>query len=47
MRNRAPLRRNVEREEVGEATLFLLSKMASAITGETIFVDCGYHIMGI
>ena len=47
MRNRAPLRRNVEREEVGEATLFLLSKMASGITGETIFVDCGYHIMGI
>ncbi|HEX6160021.1 MAG TPA: enoyl-ACP reductase [Thermoanaerobaculia bacterium] len=44
---RAPLRRNVELEEVGNAGLFLLSKMASGITGEVMFVDCGYNIVGL
>ena len=44
---RAPLRRNVEAREVGNAALFLCSDLASAITGETIYVDCGYNIMGI
>jgi enoyl-[acyl-carrier protein] reductase I len=43
----APLRRNVEPREVGNTALFLCSPMASAITGETIYVDCGYNIMGI
>jgi len=44
---RAPLRRNVEAREVGNAALFLCSSMSSAITGEVIYVDCGYSIMGI
>src|SRR5438105_10651993 len=44
---RAPLRRNVELEEVGNAALFLLSPMASGITGEVMFVDCGYNIIGL
>ena len=44
---RAPLRRNVEAREVGNTVLFLCSPMASAITGEVIYVDCGYNIMGI
>jgi len=44
---RAPLRRNVELEEIGESALFLASKMSSAITGEILYVDCGYHIMGV
>ncbi len=44
---RAPLRRNVEAREVGNTALFLCSPMASAITGEVIYVDCGYNIMGI
>lgn len=44
---RAPLRRNVELEEIGNAGLFLLSPMSSAITGETMFVDCGYNIVGL
>ena len=44
---RAPLRRNVELEEVGNAALFLLSSMASGITGEVMFVDCGYNIVGL
>jgi enoyl-[acyl-carrier protein] reductase I len=44
---RAPLRRNVEAREVGNTALFLCSDLSSAITGETIYVDCGYNIMGI
>src|SRR5215471_9598392 len=44
---RAPLKRNVEPREVGDTALFLCSSLSSAITGETIFVDCGYNIMGI
>jgi enoyl-[acyl-carrier protein] reductase I len=43
---RAPLARNVEQSEVGGAALFLVSDLASAVTGETIYVDCGYNIMG-
>jgi enoyl-[acyl-carrier protein] reductase I len=44
---RAPLKRNVEPREVGNTALFLCSPLASGITGETIYVDCGYNIMGI
>jgi enoyl-[acyl-carrier protein] reductase I len=44
---RAPLRRNVELEEIGNAGLFLLSSMGSGITGEVMFVDCGYNIIGL
>lgn len=45
-RNRAPLGRNVEIEEVANAAMFLLSPLGGGITGETIYVDCGYRIMG-
>ncbi len=44
--DRAPLHRNVDQLEVGGAALFLASPLASAITGEIIYVDCGYNIMG-
>ena len=44
---RAPLRRNVEIAEVGNAAVFLLSPLSSGITGEILYVDCGYHIMGM
>ena len=44
---RSPLKRNVSAAEVGNTALFLVSDLASGITGETIFVDCGYNIMGI
>lgn len=44
---KAPLRRNVELEEVGNAGLFLVSPMASGITGEIMFVDCGYNVVGL
>jgi enoyl-[acyl-carrier protein] reductase I len=43
---RAPLRRNVDPLEVGSTAAFLLSPGGSGITGETIYVDCGYNIMG-
>lgn len=43
----APLRRNITQEEVGNAGLFLLSPLASGITGTVLFVDAGYHIMGM
>ena len=43
---RAPLGRNVETSEVGDTALFLASDASSAITGEVIYVDCGYNIMG-
>jgi enoyl-[acyl-carrier protein] reductase I len=44
---RSPLKRNVTAEEVARAALYLLSDLASAVTGEVIHVDAGYHIMGI
>lgn len=44
---RAPLRRNIDAEEVGRAALFLVSEMASGITGEVVHVDAGYNIMGM
>lgn len=43
---RAPLRRVTTVEEVGTTAVFLLSDMASGITGENIHVDSGYHIIG-
>jgi len=44
--DRAPLKRNVDTEEVAATATFLCSQGASGITGETIYVDCGYNIMG-
>lgn len=46
-KDKAPLRRNVTTEEVGQAALFLLSSMGSGVTGEILFVDSGFHIMGM
>ncbi len=44
---KAPLRKNVDQDQVGDATMFLLSDLARGITGEVIHVDSGYHIMGL
>ena len=44
---RAPLHRNVEQGEVGNTALFLCSPLASGITGEITFVDCGFNVTGI
>ncbi|MGC8641632.1 MAG: enoyl-ACP reductase FabI [Isosphaeraceae bacterium] len=42
----APLKRNIDREEVGSAGMFMLSDLSSGITGEILHVDCGYNAMG-
>jgi enoyl-[acyl-carrier protein] reductase I len=43
----SPLQRPIKPEEVGDATVFLCSNLASAITGQVLYVDCGYNIMGV
>ena len=43
---RSPLQRNVDVEEVAATAAFLAGRGAAGITGETIYVDCGYNIMG-
>lgn len=44
---RAPLRRNITAEEVGDTCLFLCSPLSRGITGSVVYVDAGYHIMGL
>ena len=44
---KTPLRRNVTIEEVGNAAAFLCSDLASGITGDVLYVDSGYHILGM
>lgn len=43
---RAPLRRNIDQDEVGDATLFFLSELSRGITGEVLHVDAGFNIIG-
>ncbi len=43
----SPLKRPITAEEVANTAAFLCSPLASAITGEVVFVDCGYNIMGV
>jgi enoyl-[acyl-carrier protein] reductase I len=44
---RAPLKRNIEAEEVGRTALYLASDLSTAVTGEVIHVDAGYNIVGM
>ncbi|MFQ5917985.1 MAG: enoyl-ACP reductase [Candidatus Binatia bacterium] len=44
---RAPLKRNIDQHEVARTALYLLSDMASGVTGEVVHVDAGYNIMGM
>jgi len=44
---KTPLRRNITIEEVGNAAAFLSSDLASGITGDIVYVDSGYHIVGM
>jgi enoyl-[acyl-carrier protein] reductase I len=46
-RTHAPLRRNTEQDEVGDAALFLVSPLSRGVTGEVIHVDGGFHVMGM
>lgn len=42
----APLKRNTNQEEVADMTIVMLSQLSRGVTGETIYIDSGYHIMG-
>jgi enoyl-[acyl-carrier protein] reductase I len=44
---RSPLRREISADEVADAALYLASPLAGAVTGEVLFVDAGYHAMGL
>lgn len=44
---RAPLRRNVDQDEVGRTALWLCSELGSGVTGEVVYVDAGYNILGM
>lgn len=44
---RSPLPRAIEPHEVADATVFLCSHLASAVTGQILYVDCGYNVMGV
>lgn len=44
---RAPLRRNIDQDEAADVGVFLASHLSRGITGEVIFVDAGFHIMGM
>jgi len=46
-KSRSPLPRAIEPQEVANATLFLCSEWASAVTGQILYVDCGYNVMGV
>ncbi len=43
----APLRRHVALKDIGGAAVYLLSDLSAAVTGETLYVDCGYHAVGM
>ncbi|HYM69278.1 MAG TPA: enoyl-ACP reductase [bacterium] len=47
MEQRAPLRRNTDPDEVADAAVFLASPLARGVTGEVLFVDCGFHTTGL
>ncbi|MDX6549506.1 MAG: enoyl-[acyl-carrier protein] reductase, partial [Gaiellales bacterium] len=44
---RSPLKRNISASDVGNAALYLCSPMAAMVTGTTLYVDSGYHAMGM
>ena len=43
----SPLHRNVDTDQVGDSALYLLSDLSSAVTGEVLHVDSGYHVVGM
>ena len=44
---KAPLKRNVTGQDVGDSAVYLLSDLSSGVTGQVLYVDCGYSIMGL
>ncbi len=47
MERKAPLKRNIDGDEVGKTAAYLLSDLSSGVTGENIFVDSGFNIVGL
>jgi len=47
VQKKAPLRRNIDAAEVGKTAVYLASDLSTGVTGETIFVDAGYNIVGL
>lgn len=47
MEERAPLRRNVDQNEVGDVALFLASHLSRCVTGEVIYADNGFNVLGV
>jgi enoyl-[acyl-carrier protein] reductase I len=43
----APLRRNVTIEDVGGTAVYLASDLAAGVTGETVYVDAGFNVLGV
>ena len=43
----APLRANITPEDVGRSAVYLASDLSSAVTGETLYVDGGFNVMGV
>lgn len=46
-KTKAPLKRMVTHDDISKTALYLISDLSSGVTGETIHVDCGYHVMGV
>ena len=44
---KAPLRRNIDVDEVGKTAVYLLSDLSSGVTGENIYVDSGFNTVGL
>jgi enoyl-[acyl-carrier protein] reductase I len=44
---RTPLRKNIQASDAGQAALYLCSPMSEMVTGTVLYVDSGYHAMGI
>jgi enoyl-[acyl-carrier protein] reductase I len=47
MERKAPLHRNITGEEVGKTAVYLLSDLSSGVTGENLYVDAGFNIVGL
>ena len=47
MQQKAALKRNIDADEVGKTAVYLLSDLSSGVTGENIFVDAGFNIVGL
>ena len=47
VQKKAPLRRNIDTEEVGKSAVYLISDLSSGVTGENLYVDAGYNTMGV